>query len=138
MASVPVSSEKWQALEARLAKLGIRQQDLEEQFVRSGGRGGQHVNKVATCVILTHRPTGLTVRCQEERSQGLNRFLARRRLVDKMEERLLGEASRRRQEIEKIRRQKRKRSKRAKEKVLAGKRHRAEIKAQRKSVTGEE
>lgn len=132
MASVPVSSEKWQALEARLAKLGIRQQDLEEHFVRSGGRGGQHVNKVATCVVLTHRPSGLTVRCQEERSQGLNRFLARRRLADKMEERLLGEASRRRQEIEKIRRQKRKRSKRAKEKMLAAKHHRAQVKAQRR------
>lgn len=133
MANVPVSFEKWQALTARLARLGIREQDLEEHFVRSSGRGGQHVNKVATCVVLTHRPSGLTVRCQEERSQGLNRFLARRRLVDKMEERLLGEASRRRQEIAKIRRQKRKRSKRAKEKILAGKRHRAEIKEQRRA-----
>ncbi len=138
MASVPVSSEKWQALEARLAKLGIREQDLDEQFVRSGGSGGQHVNKVATCVVLTHRPTGLTVRCQEERSQGLNRFLARRRLADKREEQLLGEASRRRQEIEKIRRQKRKRSKRAKEKILKGKHHRARVKEQRKSVRGED
>lgn len=133
MATVPVSSEKWQALEVRLAKLGIREQDLDERFVRSGGRGGQHVNKVATCVILTHQPSGLTVRCQEERSQGLNRFLARRRLADKMEERLLGEASRRRQAIEKIRRQKRKRSRRAKEKMLAEKHHRAEIKARRRS-----
>ncbi len=138
MASVPVSSEKWQALEARLAKLGIREQDLDEQFVRSGGSGGQHVNKVATCVVLTHRPSGLTVRCQEERSQGLNRFLARRRLADKREEQLLGEASRRRQEIEKIRRQKRKRSKRAKEKMLEGKHHRAKVKEQRKSVSGED
>ncbi len=138
MASVPVSSEKWQALEARLAKLGIREQDLDEQFVRSGGSGGQHVNKVATCVVLTHRPSGLTVRCQEERSQGLNRFLARRRLADKREEQLLGEASRRRQEIEKIRRQKRKRSKRAKEKILKGKHHRARVKEQRKSVRGED
>jgi peptide chain release factor len=138
MASVPVSSEKWQALEARLAKLGIREQDLEEQFVRSGGRGGQHVNKVATCVVLIHRPTGLTIRCQEERSQGLNRFLARRRLADKREEQLLGDASRRRQEIEKIRRQKRKRSKRAKEKLLAEKHHRAKIKEQRKSVRRED
>ncbi len=138
MASVPVSSEKWQALEARLAKLGIREQDLDEQFVRSGGSGGQHVNKVATCVVLTHRPSGLTVRCQEERSQGLNRFLARRRLADKREEQLLGEASRRRQEIEKIRRQKRKRSKRAKEKMLEGKHHRAKLKEQRKSVRGSE
>lgn len=138
MPNFPVSSEKWKALQARLLTLGIREQDMEEQFVRAGGPGGQNVNKVSTCVVLTHRPSGLSVRCQEERSQGLNRFVARKRLADKMEEKLLGAASRRRQEIEKIRRQKRKRSKRAKEKMLEGKHHRAEIKATRKEVRGEE
>ena len=138
MPNLPVSSDKWTALETRLLKLGIRQQDLEERFVRAGGPGGQNVNKVSTCVVLIHRPSGLSVRCQEERSQGLNRFLARRRLADKMEEMLLGAASRRRQEIEKIRRQKRKRSKRAKEKMLEGKHHRADLKAGRKAVGEEE
>ena len=138
MPNLPVSSDKWKALETRLLKLGIRQQDLEERFVRAGGPGGQNVNKVSTCVVLLHRPSGLSVRCQEERSQGLNRFLARRRLADKMEEMLLGAASRRRQEIEKIRRQKRKRSKRAKEKMLEGKHHRADLKAGRKAVGEEE
>ena len=138
MPNLPVSSDKWKALEARLLKLGIREQDLEERFVRAGGPGGQNVNKVSTCVVLIHRPSGLSVRCQEERSQGLNRFLARRRLADKMEEMLLGAASRRRQEIEKIRRQKRKRSKRAKEKMLEGKHHRADLKAGRKAVGEEE
>ena len=138
MPNLPVSSDKWKALETRLLKLGIRQQDLEERFVRAGGPGGQNVNKVSTCVVLIHRPSGLSVRCQEERSQGLNRFLARRRLADKMEEMLLGAASRRRQEIEKIRRQKRKRSKRAKEKMLEGKHHRADLKAGRKAVGEEE
>ena len=138
MPKLPVSSDKWNALEARLRKLGIRPQDLEEHFVRAGGPGGQNVNKVSTCVVLTHRPSGLSVRCQEERSQGLNRFLARRRLADKMEETLLGAASRRRQEIEKLRRQKRKRSKRAKEKMLEGKHHRADLKAGRKAVGEEE
>jgi peptide chain release factor len=138
LANHPVSSDKWKALEAHLLKLGIREQDLEERFVRGGGPGGQNVNKVSTCVVLIHRPSGLTVRCQEERSQGLNRFLARRRLGDKMEERLLGAASRRRQEIEKIRRQKRKRSKRAKEKMLETKHHRAGLKANRKAVGNEE
>ena len=138
MPNLPVSSDKWTALETRLLKLGIRQQDLEERFVRAGGPGGQNVNKVSTCVVLIHRPSGLSVRCQEERSQGLNRFLARSRLADKMEEILLGAASRRRQEIEKIRRQKRKRSKRAKEKMLEGKHHRADLKAGRKAVGEEE
>lgn len=132
------SSEKWQVLAARLLKLGIREQELVEQFVRSGGPGGQNVNKVSTCVLLTHRPSGLSVRCQEERSQGLNRWLARERLADKMEEILLGAASRRRQEIEKIHRQKRKRSKRAKEKMLESKHHRSGIKTGRKRVGQEE
>ncbi len=138
MPNFPVSSDKWKALEARLLKLGIREQDLEERFVRAGGPGGQNVNKVSTCVILIHRASGLSVRCQEERSQGMNRFLARRRLADKMEEVVLGAASRRQQEIEKIRRQKRKRSKRAKEKILETKHHRAGLKANRKAVENEE
>lgn len=134
MPTLPVSPDKWTALEARLLKLGIREQDLEERFVRAGGPGGQNVNKVSTCVVLTHRPSGLSVRCQEERSQGLNRFLARKRLADKMETTLAGAATRRRQEIEKIRRQKRKRSARAKEKMLEAKHHRAGLKASRKAV----
>ena len=138
MSNFPVSSDKWKALETRLLKLGIREQDLEERFVRAGGPGGQNVNKVSTCVVLIHRPSGVSVRCQEERSQGMNRFLARRRLADKVEDTLLGEASRRRQEIEKIRRQKRKRSKRAKEKMLETKHHRAGLKANRKAVENEE
>lgn len=138
MPNFPVSPDKWKALEARLLKLGIREQDLDEHFVRAGGPGGQNVNKVATCVVLNHRPSGLAVRCQEERSQGLNRYRARVRLADKMEEMLLGAASRRRQEIEKIRRQKRKRSKRAKEKMLAAKHHRSAIKADRKAAGASE
>lgn len=134
MADFPVGPGKQKALEERMARLGIREADLDERFVRSGGAGGQHVNKVSTCVVLTHRPSGIAVRCSEERSQGLNRFLARRRLADKVEEAVLGEAGRRRQEIEKIRRQKRKRSKRAKEKMLEAKRRRAGVKEGRRPV----
>ena len=127
-----VSPEKWDALQARMRALGIREQDVDEQFVRSSGPGGQHVNKVSTCVVLTHRPSGASVRCQEERSQTLNRFLARRRLVEKIEEARLGKLSQRQQAIEKIRRQKRRRSRRSKDKMLAAKHHRATIKDQRR------
>lgn len=134
MSNPSVSLEKWHALEARLRSLGIRLEDLEERFVHASGHGGQNVNKVATCVVLRHRPSGLTVRCQEARTQRMNRFLARRRLAGKMEEKLLGAASKQRQEIEKIRRQKRKRSKRAKEKILRDKHYRAIVKQTRRSV----
>jgi protein subunit release factor B len=83
----PVSSEKANALRLRLVALQIREEDLDESFVRSGGKGGQNVNKVATCVVLVHRPTGTSVKCQQERTQGLNRYLARKLLADRIEAR---------------------------------------------------
>jgi peptide chain release factor len=129
-----VSLEKEQALRERMQKLGIRDEDLVEKFVRSGGHGGQNVNKVATCVYLKHIPSGIEVKCQKERSQALNRFLARRLLADKLENQILGEQSAEQQRIEKIRRQKRKRSKRAKEKMLANKRAQSEKKQARSKV----
>ena len=113
-----VSPGKQAELAQMMRRLGVREDDLEERFIRSSGPGGQHVNKVSTCVVLRHRISGIEVRCQRERSQGLNRYLARRLLLEKLEERELGLLSARRQAIEKIRRQKRKRSKRAKEKML--------------------
>jgi protein subunit release factor B len=131
----PISSEKVTALAARMAALGIRDEDLDEQFVRSGGKGGQNVNKVATCVVLSHRPSGLQVKCQAERSQAMNRFLARRILCEKLDERQRGAASAAEQARERIRRQKRRRSKRAKDKMLANKRAVGEKKAQRRPVT---
>jgi protein subunit release factor B len=111
--------------------LGLREADFVESFMRSGGKGGQNVNKVETCVQLLHVPTGLSVKCQRERSQAINRFLARRILVDKIENRMKGEESAAQQRIEKIRRQKRKRSKRAKAKMLADKHVHGEKKAAR-------
>lgn len=137
MSAFPVSLEKEAQLARRMASLGVSEADIEESFVRSGGHGGQNVNKTSTCVMLTHRPTGLQVKCQETRQQGLNRYIARRLLLDKIEERRNGFVAARRAEIERIRRQKRKRSRRAKEKMLAGKAHQAEKKAARQRVSGD-
>ncbi|RMG41247.1 MAG: peptide chain release factor-like protein [Candidatus Dadabacteria bacterium] len=134
MPRYPVSPEKeWELLE-RMAKLGIREEDIEEKFIRGAGSGGQKINKTSSCVQLTHVPSGIEVRCQSERSQALNRFLARRRLCEKVAELIEGEKSKRQQEIEKIRRQKRRRSRRAKEKMLDEKKHRGKLKEQRKKV----
>ena len=134
MSAFPVSLEKEAQLSRRMAALGVREVDIEESFVRSGGHGGQNVNKTSTCVMLLHRPTGLQVKCQATRQQGLNRFLARRLLLDKIEERQKGFVAARRAEIEKIRRQKRKRSRRAKERMLADKSRQSEKKAARRPV----
>src|SRR5438093_12465682 len=134
MALFPVSSEKEKKLLARMQGLGVREQDFEEQFVRSSVAGGQKVNKISTCVLLHHRPTGIRVKCQRERSQALNRFLARRILLDKVEAKLRGARTAEQQEIARIRRQKRKRSRRAKLKLLADKRHQAEKKSLRAAV----
>lgn len=128
-----ISASKLAALTSEMNRLGIRESDLEESFVRSGGAGGQHVNKTSSCVQLVHRPTGLTVKCQQDRSQAVNRFLARRLLLEKYQAEILREKTERRQAIEKIRRQKRRRSRRAKEKVLENKRRQSERKLNRQS-----
>ena len=75
------------SLAERLARLGIREIDLEEIFARSSGPGGQNVNKVATAVTLRHRPSGIGVTVQDSRSQAQNRKLARERLLDAIEDR---------------------------------------------------
>ena len=134
MAAFPVSSDKEKQLTERMQALGVRERDIDEQFVRSSGAGGQNVNKVSSCVLLVHRPSGIRVKCQQERSQALNRFLARRILLDKIEAKLTGAVAAEVQRIEKIRRQKRKRSRRAKARMLDDKQRHGEKKQRRAGV----
>lgn len=107
-----VSEEKNRWLRERMAALGIREEDIVEKFVRSSGKGGQHVNKTSTCVWLKHIPTGVEVKCMEERSQSLNRFLARRALLERIEA-LAGHPTRGDLEAERIRKRKAQRKRRA-------------------------
>ncbi|HUO77671.1 MAG TPA: peptide chain release factor-like protein [Thermodesulfovibrionales bacterium] len=134
MSIFSVSPAKEKDLKVKMDALNIHEEDIEESFVRSGGKGGQKVNKTSTCVYLKHIPTGTEVKCQEERSQSLNRYRARVILVKKVDELTKGKESQEQQRIERIRRQKRKRSRRAKEKMLAEKRITSEKKKFRSSV----
>jgi len=114
--------KKENSLFEKMARLDVREEDIVERFIRAQGPGGQNVNKVSTCVYLRHLPTGIEVKCQEERFQAQNRYRARQRLLEKIEHAVLGKLSEEQKRIAKIRRQKRKRSRRAKLKILEAKR----------------
>ena len=131
--SAPISQQdKEEQFRQRMAALGVREADVEESFVRSGGHGGQNVNKVATCVMLLHRPTGIQVKSQATRQQGLNRIHARKLLLDKIEAQQKSRAEAERSKVEKLRRQKRGRSRAAKQRILADKSHNAARKQSRR------
>lgn len=132
MDSLAVNPEKEDQLARRMAALKIREDELEESFVRSGGHGGQNVNKVSTCVLLVHRPSGVSVKCQTTRHQGMNRFLARWLLVEKLEAQAKAREAAERARIERARRQKRPRSRGAKERILADKSRHSAKKASRR------
>ena len=126
-----VNPQKQKALKDKMSSLGIKEEDIQEKFILSRGKGGQRRDRKATCVYLKHLPTGIEVKCDKERSQAINRFLARRMLVEKIEELKRDKKSEEKKRIAKIRRQKRKRSKRTKEKLLRLKRIRREKKQAR-------
>lgn len=130
-----ITQDKWEKLYERMAALGIREEDLTENFIRGSGSGGQKINKTSSCVQLHHALSGTEIKCQSSRLQSSNRFFARRDLCDKLEEQKLGAQSKRQQEQEKIRRQKRRRSRRAKNRMLEGKHKQSDKKALRRPVS---
>jgi protein subunit release factor B len=121
-------------LHERMEALGVREQDIQEQFVRSSGAGGQKVNKTSTCVMLYHPPSGIRVKCQAERSQARNRLLARKILLEKVEAKIKRAELAQEQELARMRRQKSKPSRRVRLKILADKRHQAAKKSARAAV----
>ena len=133
-----VGIDKEEALNAKMASLGIKEADLKELFILSSKKGGQKVNKTSACVYLKHIPTGIEVKCQQERSQALNRYLARKILIGKIDSLIIGKESAEEKRIEKIRRQKRRRSRRAKDKMLKDKKLHSEKKASRKGINNED
>jgi protein subunit release factor B len=126
--------EKNLTLEKRMALLGVREEDIIENFIRSGGPGGQNVNKTSTCVYLKHLPTGLEVKCQRQRSQLLNRSLARHILLSKIEHRMRQDILQRQSLKAKIMRRNRPKPHGVKIRILENKRLHARKKVARRKI----
>ena len=125
------SPARQNALKNKMAATGIYDKDIEEKFIRARGRGGQKINKTSVSVYLRHRPSGIEVKCQQTRSQAMNRLLARERLVSKIRAAEQARLSEEKKRIAKIKRQKRRPSRRARKKMLEQKRRRSEKKKSR-------
>ncbi len=139
---VALGDENWRTMDLpsqireRLDAAGVLPGDVTEVFIRGSGPGGQKINKTSSTVVLRHGPSGLEVRCQEERGQAANRALAWERFCEKLEERLRAAEGARKAAVAKARKLQRKRSPRQKAILVAGKRHRADIKAKRRRPEG--
>lgn len=137
MGNFPVTPQKEAQLLNWMQELGISEEEIEENFIRGSGSGGQKINKTSSCVQLIHAKSGTEIRCQLTRSQAMNRYYARKLLCEKLDQKRKGEQSKRSREIAKIRKQKRRRSRKAKEKLKANKQHLAKKKSLRKPPSGE-
>lgn len=132
MPAFSASNPKERRLLERMKKLAVRESELRERFILGSGGGGQKQNKTASCVQLAHPPSGIEIKCQQSRSQALNRYYARCELCDRIEDKIRGEKSARRQKAEKIRRQKKRRSRRQKARMLEKKRAQSQKKKLRR------
>jgi protein subunit release factor B len=130
-----ITPKKWMQLTKHMQAAGIEENDIDEKFIIGSGSGGQKLHKTASTVYLKHLPSGIEVKCQVSRLRDDNRFYGRRRLLEKFTEKILQEKTERQNEIAKIRRQKRRRSRKSKQKMLDEKRQRSETKTLRKPPT---
>lgn len=127
-----ISKEKWAKLTERMAKLQIAEADLVEKFILGSGKGGQKLHKTASTVYLKYLPSSLEIKCQYSRSRDDNRYFARDRLCDKLQEIISDEKTKEQQRIEKLKRQKKRRTRRSKQKMLDEKSKHGQLKGLRK------
>ena len=127
-----INKDKWEKLTEWMMRLHITDADLVEKFILGSGKGGQNLHKTASTVYLKHLPSGLEVKCQESRSRDDNRYFARERLCEKLHAIISDEKTKAQQQLEKLKRQKKRRSRRAKQKMLDEKSRQGQLKGLRK------